>query len=214
MSEIVKVGDFVEIDYTGKVVDSGEVFDSTYEDEVKRINPEAKFGPIIIVLGKKHLIKGLDVELDGKEVGKSYSFSVSPELGFGKKDPKLITLVNTKKFHENKINPVVGLALNVDGVMGVVKSVTGSRTLIDFNHPLASKDLFYDVKILRKVTDDVEKVKTVCGNIGFDVECSFSEGVASVKFVNPTNAVQDVRDVLVKSLKDLVSGLKDVKFES
>lgn len=213
MVEIVKEGDFIEIDYTGKIVDTGEIFDSTYESEVKKINKNAKFGPIIIVLGKKHLIKGLDLELDGKEVGNSYSFDVSPELGFGKKDPKLITLVNTKKFLENKINPVVGLTINIDGIMGTVKSVTGGRTLVDFNHPLASKNLSYNVKILRKVNDTNEKIKTVCKNIGFEVECSFNEDIAKIKFVTPTNTIQDIKEALVKSLKESISEVKEVKFD-
>lgn len=213
MTEIVNEGDFIEIEYTGKIVDTGEVFDSTYEEEVKKINKNAKFGPIIIILGKAHLIKGLDIELKGKEIGNSYSFNISPELGFGSKDPKLITLVNTKKFHENKINPVVGLTINIDGVVGTVKSVTGGRTLVDFNHPLASKELSYDVKILRKINDIVEKVNTVCKNIGFDVECSFDKGIANIKLIKPTNIIQSVKESLIKSLKELVPEIKDIKFE-
>src|SRR3989344_6677056 len=54
-----------------------------------------------------------------------------------------------------------GLQVNIDGMMGLVKTVSGGRTLVDFNHPLSGKELNYDIKIKRVVKDDKEKISSI-----------------------------------------------------
>ena len=56
-----------------------------------------------------------------------------------------------------KIQPIPGLQLNIDGSFGVVKPSAADACLVDFNHPLAGKDLVYDVKINKIGRDDKEK---------------------------------------------------------
>ena len=86
----------------------------------------------------------------------------SAELNaFGKRYPKLLQLIPTKKLTDNKITPFPGLQINVDGQIATIKTVSGGRVMADFNHSLAGKDVSYDIKILREVTDDLEKAKAL-----------------------------------------------------
>ena len=71
MTEISK-GDFVEIEYTGKVKEDGTIFDTTYEKVAKENQLHGHdFGPIVICIGEEHVLKGIDKNLEGKEADKS-----------------------------------------------------------------------------------------------------------------------------------------------
>ena len=160
----MKKGDFIELEYTGKVKDMDFVFDTTSEKEAKENNihdAKASYGPVVICIGQNHVIKGLDEQLEGKELGREYKVELSPEKGFGKKNAKLIQLVATNKFIKQEINPMPGLQVNIDGMMGMIRTVSGGRTLVDFNHPLAGKELIYDFKINKIVKDDEEKLRAL-----------------------------------------------------
>lgn len=164
----VKKNDFIEISYTGIIKDENKVFDTTDEKVAKENNlsdSNIAYKPLVVVVGKSNVIAGLDKALDGKEVGKEYEIEVRAEDAFGKKDPKLFQLINTRKFREQKINPMPGLGVHVDNFFGIIKTVTGGRTLVDFNHPLAGKDLIYRFKINRTIEDDEEKAKALLGLI-------------------------------------------------
>ena len=162
MSDInlLKKDDFIEVDYTGKLADSGEVFDTTNAEIAKKadIPSDRKYESVVVQLGKNHLLKGIERQLEGKEIGNEYKFKVSPEEGFGKKTAKLIQLVSTAKFREQKIVPMVGMQVNIDGVVGVIRAVSGGRVIVDFNHPLAGRELEYEVVVKRKVTDVKERL--------------------------------------------------------
>lgn len=157
-------GDFIEMNYTGSLKDSGMVFDTTSETEAKQhdlYQEGMRYGSVIVCVGEGHLLKGLDQEIQGKEIGKDYTLSLAAIEAFGKKNPKLIQLIATQKFVNQQIRPMPGLQVNVDGMVGMIKTVTGGRTLVDFNHPLAGKDVVYKVNIVRVIEENGEKVKAV-----------------------------------------------------
>ena len=157
----IKRKDFIEVDYTGKEKESGMVFDTTKEDVAKANglhNKNSTYAPLIVSIGEKQIIRGLDKYLEGKEVGKSYSFDIPPEDGFGKKDAKLLRIIPLRVFNKQKIQPVPGLQVNIDGVMGIVKTAGGGRVVVDFNHPLSGKTLVYDIDIRKVITDRKEKL--------------------------------------------------------
>jgi FKBP-type peptidyl-prolyl cis-trans isomerase 2 len=216
MADIVKENDFVELDYVGKIVDGGEVFDTTSEETAKEsdlFNDETKYEPAIVCIGKNHLLKGLDKNLVGKEIGKSHTFKLSPEDAFGKKNAKLIQLIATSKFRQQKINPFPGLQVNIDNMIGIIKTVTGGRTIVDFNHPLSGKELEYTVTVNKIVTDLAEKVKAMIKLIGIDikaVEVSVSEGNAKLEFVS--EVPEDMKKDVEQKLKGEISDLKSVSF--
>src|SRR3989338_5827867 len=185
----IKNNDFIEVEYTGRLKGDNSVFDTTDKELAKKNGLEsnnASYGPVIVCVGEGHLIKGIDNAIVGKEEGKEYKFEFPPEEAFGKKDSKLIQLIPTDKFRQNKIQPVPGLQINIDGLVGTVKTVSGGRTLVDFNHPLAAKEVLYSLKINKIVNDDREKLlaflKLNLGHKDDDFKIEINENVAKVGF--------------------------------
>ena len=139
----IKKHDFLDIEYAGFLKEGNVLFDTTSELDAKKHNihrPGSKYGPLTVCVGEHFLLPGLDAFLIGKEVGKEYKLDLTPEQGYGKKDPKQIQMIPLNKFQESKIQPFPGLQINVDGQMGMVKTVGAGRVMIDFNHPLSGKD--------------------------------------------------------------------------
>jgi len=160
----IKKHDFVEIEYTARVKEDGTIFDTT-EEKVAKENglggKNADYSPAIICIGENSILKGLEDQIIGKETGKEYSIGIGAENAFGRRNAKLIQLIPTNKFRQQNIQPMPGLQLNIDGMFGVVKTVSGGRCMVDFNHPLAGKDLVYNIKINRIIDDNAEKLKSL-----------------------------------------------------
>src|SRR3989344_3820250 len=157
----VKKHDFVELEYTGRILETKEVFDTTNADVAKAsvmFDPEGKYAPTVICVGKGHLLPGIDRQLEGKDVGQEYTFRLEPEDAFGKKDAKQLKLMASASFKKHKVVPQPGLQVSIDGKMGTIRSVAGGRVVVDFNHPLAGRQLEYQVKVLRLITDKAEQL--------------------------------------------------------
>lgn len=160
---MLKENDFIEITYTAKLKESGDVFDTTDQKvakENKIDRPNAKYGSLVICLGQGQVLKGLDSKLIGKDIGE-HTVELSAEEAFGKKQAKLVTMIPNSKFKDQKIKPFPGLQINVDDAIGTVKMVSGGRIIVDFNHPLSGKALTYIVQIKRIVKEDQEKVSSI-----------------------------------------------------
>ena len=63
------------------------------------------------------------------------------------------------EFKKQGMKPEVGMAITSDGTTGIIRSVSGGRVRVDFNHELAGKNLEYDIKVIKVIDDDVEKSK-------------------------------------------------------
>ena|SRR3989344_3804450 len=212
---MLKKNDFVEIEYTAKLKEDGEVFDTTDEKVAKEndlYNESAAYGPIVVCVGERQVIEGLDMALEGKETGKSYTLEIKPEHAFGKKNSKLLKVVSTAAFRKQNIQPVPGLQVNMDGILGTIRSVTGGRLVIDFNHPLSGKDIVYEVKLNRVVTDDAEKLRNYL-EVQLNekgAEVSLSNGEATVTLSKePSKTVQEK---LIRKLSALLPAVKKVHF--
>ena len=155
-----KKGDFVDITFVARL-DDGRVFDLNDLETAKKEKLNTKgLEKTIVCLGERDLVPGLDDFLIDKEVGEELKTEISPDQAFGRKQADLIQMIPLRKFKEHNINPVPGLQINIDGMLGIVKSVSGGRIMIDFNHPLASRNLFYEVKVNRIVTELKEKLES------------------------------------------------------
>lgn len=210
---IVLKKDFVEIEYTGKLKDENIIFDTTDEKLAKENKLHGHdYGPVIICVGEEQLLKGLDKNIEGKEIGKEYSIEIQPEDAFGKKNAKLIQLIPTNKFKQQKIQPMPGMQLNIDGMIGTIKTVSGGRTLVDFNHPLAGKELSYKIKINKKITDDREKVssylKLSLGTKDFKTEIIDSNAKIKLKNEIPKEA----KEKLSKKITELIPSIAKAEF--
>jgi FKBP-type peptidyl-prolyl cis-trans isomerase 2 len=210
----IKKHDFLEVEYSGVLKGDNLLFDTTSEADAKKHNVHrtgARYGPLTVCVGEHFLLPGLDEFLIGKEVGKEYKVDLTPEQGFGKKDPKLIQMIPTSKFQESKINPFPGLQINVDGQMGMVKTVGAGRVMIDFNHPLSGKDLGYTITVKNMVTDEKQKVDAYLKHLGLDnLDIKSENGVVSVAL--HMEMPKEIADQFSKRIREIIPTLKEVKF--
>ncbi len=151
--------DFIEIEFIAKTKE-GNLFDSNIPEELKKINPQAKAKPFLFPLNQGMFIQGVDDFLVGKDLGK-YTIELQPENAFGKRDLKLIQVASSNMFKNQKVQPYPGAVFNFDNRLGKVLSVSGGRVRIDFNHPLAGKEVIYEVDVKRKIETLEEKVKAL-----------------------------------------------------
>jgi len=214
MGEKVSKGDFIEIDFIARIKGSNRIFDLTKEDIAKKegiYQKNRKYKPLIVCLGSGHLLKGLDNFLQGKEVGEELEVDIPPEDAFGKRNPRLIQLSTLKQFKEKGVTPVPGLQLVIDGALATVRSVSGGRVIIDFNHPLAGRTLHYWVKINRKVTDFKEKICAIL-NLIADIDCKDCKIEASekeIKIALKNELPSQTIEVIKKQIKELISESKN-----
>jgi FKBP-type peptidyl-prolyl cis-trans isomerase SlyD len=149
MTEMMKVagGQVVSLEYTLKV--DGEVVDSSTER-----------GPIEFIQGTGNIIPGLERELYGMAVGETKDVVVNPLDGYGEINRDAFTDVPRDQFPEN-IPVETGIELEIQDEAGHpmharIDKVEEKNVRLDFNHPLAGKELFFAVKIagLREATDE------------------------------------------------------------
>ena len=216
MSEKIHLHDFVEIDYTGKLL-GGTVFDTTNEKVAKEHHlhsKDQKYKPAVICVGERQVILGLDLNLADKELGKEYTLTLPPEKAFGKRDIKLVKVMPMDLFRQHKVQPHPGLQVDVDGEMGLVTRVSGGRVMVNFNHPLAGKDVVYTYTVLRKVTDQKEKVTAfLSGILRLPVEAmkiEVKDNAATVAI--PGELPAQISTILAQKLVQL-TGLKDILFK-
>ena len=155
---VLQKKDFIEVEFTGKIK-GGEIFDSHIKNDLDKLNPNANPKPLIFGLGEGMFLKGIDDFLIGKEIGK-YTIELSPEKAFGPRIKEFVQMVPLKLFQGQNIRPVPGAVFNFDGRIAKVLSVSSGRVMVDFNNPLAGKDIIYEINVLRKVDDLNEKVKS------------------------------------------------------
>ncbi len=151
----LKKGDFIEIEFTGKVK-GGEVFDSTIRGSSK----EKKSQPFVYSLGNGMFLGALDDFLIDKEPSE-YEIALKPKEAFGERNSSLVKLIPTSVFRKQKLNPIQGDVLDFDGKMGKILSISSGRNLVDFNNPLAGKEVEYKIKVLRKVEEMNKKVESL-----------------------------------------------------
>ena len=160
---VLQKKDFIEIEFTA-TVKGGEIFDSNIKEDLEKVHEDhdhpIEAEPFIFCLGEGMFLQGIDDFLIGKEIGE-YHIELPPEKAFGKRDPQLIQRIPLKMFREQKLNPVPGFIFNFDGRIGRVLASSGGRVIVDFNNPIAGKDVVYKIKILRKLDDLNEKSKAL-----------------------------------------------------
>ena len=207
----IKKGDFVELDFVGKIKDSNEIFDLTKEDVAKEnniYNPKLSYKPLIICVGEGDILNSLDDRLIGKEKGK-HNIEIKSEDGFGKKNPALLKLVPIKIFKKENLRPFPGLNVNIDGYIGTVRTVSGGRVIVDFNHPLSGKDLVFDIEIKKIVKDGKEKVESIVSKVSNKYDLKIDKEVLNLNI----ELDEKHKELLKEKILKLIPEIKEIKFE-
>jgi FKBP-type peptidyl-prolyl cis-trans isomerase 2 len=153
--------DFVKINYTGALED-GKVFDTTDAERAKKegiYEDKRVYKPLTVAVGEEQVIKALDEALAGMAVGEKKTVTCSPEQAYGRRDTSMIRLIPVKFFKQEKLNPIPGMPVEIDGMRGRVQTVSGGRVRVDFNHELAGKTLVFDLEVVEKAEKDEDKIK-------------------------------------------------------
>jgi len=173
MVNILKKGDFIKLDYTGRIKENNLLFDTTVEKIAKKenaFNPKVTYEPASIIVGAKKIIKGVDEALLEMKVGEKRKIEIAPKKAFGERNLKLIKIIPQHEFKKRNITPFPGMQISLDNIMGRVLSVNSGRVKIDFNNPLAGKYVIYELEIKKLIKDPKEKIRSICKYYG--VNCS------------------------------------------
>ena len=135
-----KSGDTVKIQYTGRL-DDNSVFDTSVDRE-----------PIQFTIGQGRTIPALEEAVIGMETGETKTVEISAEQGYGPYQKELVHTVSRKVLRA-EIEPEIGKRLKATSMDGRAFSVTISdvsekTVTMDANHPLAGKDLTFDIELI------------------------------------------------------------------
>lgn len=153
--------DFILLDYVAKVKETGEIFDTTFEETAKKEHLYKEgdiFEPKLIVIGENWVLKPLDESLTTMEVSKQSVVEISPEKAFGQRDPEKVKRVPLRQLLAKEITPSVGMRIEYGGKSATVRAIGAGRVLLDFNPPLAGKTLVYEATVKKKLETAEEKI--------------------------------------------------------
>jgi FKBP-type peptidyl-prolyl cis-trans isomerase 2 len=134
MSDAIETGDKVTINFEGRLED-GSTF-HTFEQD-----------PFTGVIGKDELVSGLEKELMGMKEGEEKKFKIPPEEGYGHENPELVQIIEANVFEGVELKPEKGQILQTPHGNCYVMEVTEENVKINYNHPLAGKELYYYIKV-------------------------------------------------------------------
>lgn len=164
----VKNADFILLDYSCSVKESGDVIETTSEtiSKAKNLYKEGTtYEPLFVVVGEGWVPKGLDESLVGLEIGTAKSIEVAPEKAYGERDPSKVRLIPLRRFRNEGVAPVPGASIQIDGKTATVRAVGAGRVQVDYNHALAGKTLIYEATVTKIVEDKLEKLKSIVHKI-------------------------------------------------
>lgn len=170
-------GDFVLLEMEGRD-SAGQVFDSTKGDIAKTLH--GKEGPMLIIYGYAVIVKGIDNALKGMKQGESAKISLEANEAFGEKKTDKVKVYPVSEFIKagyKNLAPGMVMVINVPTgkLTGTIKSISNGRVTVDFNHPLAGKKVFYDIKVAKVISDMGEKVSKLCETLAMDATAAVDE---------------------------------------
>jgi peptidylprolyl isomerase len=157
-------GDFIQIEYTAKIKETNEIFDTTNEETSKKehLHKEGEiYEPKLIVIGEGWMLKPLDEAFQTMEPTKPATVEIPPDQAFGPRDPEKIKRVPLKQLLSKDITPAIGARIEYGGKNATIRSIGAGRVLLDFNPPLAGKTLIYEVTIQKKLETPPEKINAL-----------------------------------------------------
>ncbi len=153
----IEKGHMVLVDYAGK--SDGDIFDLTVEEKAEKGEVEeddTSYEPVPVLIGEGYVIEGLEEAIKDMEVGEEREIEIPPEKAYGERDSDKVETYPEKEFKKQGVNVRPGEEVMIGRKKGRVVSVSSGRVRVDFNHPLAGKDLEYWIRVNEKVEDDEE----------------------------------------------------------
>ncbi len=135
-----QTGNKVKVHYSG-TLDDGTVFDSSREKD-----------PLEFILGQGSVIPGFENAVIGMDEGDTKNFTLSPDEAYGEYRDDLIAVVSKDQLPPS-IDPQIGMVLQASAQDGtvtnvLVSNVDESNVTLDGNHPLAGKQLNFEIELV------------------------------------------------------------------
>jgi len=132
-------GDTVKVHYTGKLED-GKIFDTSTNGD-----------PLQFAIGEGQVIQGLEEAVIGMNPGESKTTRIPADKAYGPDRKEKVIELDRDRFPEN-LKPRLGQQLEIRHADGrktavTVTGVSESMVMLDANHPLAGKDLTFDIQL-------------------------------------------------------------------
>ncbi|MEM1583750.1 MAG: FKBP-type peptidyl-prolyl cis-trans isomerase [Nitrososphaerota archaeon] len=217
----VRRGDFVLMDYTIRVKETGEVVDTTIEEIGKNYFEAGRiYEPKLVIPGKGLLLKAIEDELIDLEPNQDKTFEIPPEKAFGPRDPNKVKVIPIRRLKDVEGPITVGSKITIDGREGVVRSIGSGRIQVDFNPYLAGKHLECWVKIVKVIEEKMEKIRSLIHmripDVSIDKFEVLQDGV-EVRITIPKEAyllpaLQVSKRVLAKDIIDHIEGVEKIVY--
>jgi FKBP-type peptidyl-prolyl cis-trans isomerase SlyD len=138
MTDTVSKGKVIALEYTVKLEDNQVVDTNVGKD------------PLTYTQGANQIIPGVERAVEGLTVGEAKHVVVAPSDGYGERNPNAMHEVPKEKVPKGI---QVGTRLHGKDTEGrdvrpIVTEIKEDTVLLDFNHPLAGKTLFFDLKVV------------------------------------------------------------------
>ncbi len=210
----------MKINYVEKVEITDRVTDTNIEGVARDADiysPEdaLRYRPLPIIVGSHRPTEGLDDALLDIQVGDERDFQVPPEKAYGTRDPKLVDRVPLGFLRRQGITPVRGLPIRTRKGLAIIRSITGGRVRLDYNHPLAGRVLAYHVEVAEEAKNPETKLRWLIEMRlpGIDSDSHIvevDEGKASVELNVGDLSVEDVGQLRSLLERDVSQHLPEV----
>lgn len=135
-----KMNDTAKVNYTGTIAD-GTVFDESPEDR-----------PLLFIIGKGEVIPGFEEAVEGMYCGETKTVTIPCDKAYGASKPELLEKVDRKLLGDD-VELCLGGQLQITNEDGtvlcvMVREITDDTVTLDANHPLADKDLTFEIELL------------------------------------------------------------------
>lgn len=140
MTRAIETGDTIRVAYIGKF-ENGKVFDASKKGQ-----------PLEFTVGEGQVLQGFDEAVVGMVVGEKKTLNISPDEGYGIRDDSLVFEIPKKSIPDDMglgIGKVIQLT-NQSGqkIPGTISNIGHTAVTVDTNHPMAGKNLVFDIEIV------------------------------------------------------------------
>jgi FKBP-type peptidyl-prolyl cis-trans isomerase 2 len=173
--DAVNKGDFLKLEMAGSTSETGEIFETTNEEEAREAGiweENRSYGDRLVIVGDGYVIRGLDEKLPGIPFNEEVKIEIPPEEAFGERNAADVQMIPYRMLRSKGINPYIGAELDIEGRPAIVRSIGAGRVQVDYNHPLAGRHIVYKLKVIEHITNERDKIRALLGRRFQGIETS------------------------------------------
>jgi FKBP-type peptidyl-prolyl cis-trans isomerase 2 len=155
-------GDVVRLGYTLYV--EGKPFDTNDEAQAKKLGiarEGKRYRPLTVTLGQGMLLPKLEEAVKTAKKGADLKVELAAKDAYGEREATKVKDIPMAQFKRQKVEPKVGMEVNLEGGHGHITRVAGGRVRVDMNHDLAGKSLTYELHVMDVLTSPAAKCQAV-----------------------------------------------------